>query len=126
MIQNERNAAVYYGQLAAKTARDDHRRYLERICGENLRRQALFQEIFKGRKGSGCAVAETDIYRAARFGDGLRFALNEEAGLLDDLSWLFENSADDKIRWALQGQFNRRISQINMMNAMAAEIGFGQ
>jgi len=119
MIQNERNASVYYGRLAAKSARGDHRNFLERVSAESLRRQTLFQDAFKGRNGADYAVAETEIYEAALFGEGVKYALDEEAGLLEDLIWLWENSADDRLRWAVQGQFNKKVGQINMLSLMA-------
>ncbi|MCL2462794.1 MAG: hypothetical protein FWF44_09025 [Defluviitaleaceae bacterium] len=118
MIQNERNAAVFYVQLARRAGRDDFRSFLEKTSAESLRRQELFQSVFRSRKGADYAVAESDI-RPADFPDGLELALDEECNFLEDLAWLYENAADDKVRWAVQGQVNKKVSQINMMNSMA-------
>jgi len=120
-IQNERNGAIFYANLAQKAHSPESQRYLAKISDNcNARREKLGVSYLQ-QQGEVFSPEQSDIELAATFTEGLQSAIAQEASAINELGRLYEANADPIFGKLLGSQLYSKIADIAILNMLLAK-----
>ena len=115
LIQDERNAQIFYSHLATTATAQATESAISDIAGDCANHAQQFTQLLLNQFGRGFAPVEAEINTGLRFADALSLALVEENRSLRVLAELLEqidNAASEKI---IQRVINKKIVNYNQL-----------
>ena len=116
LIQDERNAAVYYGYLSEIAPTEEHKNTLHIIANGCEGRRGQYQQLLHNMHSRTFEPRESEINTAVSFEQGMRIAVSEERKILEAMADLIDKleSSGSSAR-AVQNMINKRMIQLNWL-----------
>ena len=117
LIQNERNAAVYYQYLSEIAPVNEFKDALQEITRDCENRRGQFSEILKNLNGQEFEPKNTPINTAVEFNQGVDIAFMEERKVLEAMAELIDKfgSSEEKNAYIMQNMLNKRMIRLNWL-----------
>lgn len=120
LIQDERNAHVFYTHLATLSPRSDFSAILNSIADGCSQRMDSCSKLLNGLYERTYAPAETAVNTPVSFDEGVALAVREENKTLRSLADM-QAAADAKAAGTLQQIINRKLVDHNILHFMVTE-----
>lgn len=115
LIQDDRNASVYYQYLSEIAPTDSAKETLQSIAKDNEKRCQKYQHILQGLHNMSFEPQSTDINTTVGFNTGVQIAVSEEGKILEAMAELIDNLADKGSANIMQNLLNRRMIRLNWL-----------
>jgi len=117
-IQNERNGAIFYSNLAKKTRSQEFQNHIAKISGNcNTRREKL-DNLYLRQRGEAFSTDQSAIELSATFTDGLRSAITQETAAIHELTCIHEANTEPAIGKLIDNQIYSKLADIALLNMM--------
>ncbi|MDR3240443.1 MAG: hypothetical protein LBT44_10240 [Clostridiales bacterium] len=125
IMQDERNASVFYQYLSGTARREDYRDFLRKTGTESDRRHQLFNGLYQKWAPTAFQAKDADINTRVSFDDGISLAIVEEGNIIDKMNNIFESATDDKLSRTLFSQICHKIGVLNKLYLMCLNKNIG-
>ena len=119
-IQNERNANVFYQNLAKTTQNEEHKTHLQRISANCAAYQAKLSAMHQAHTGEAFAPRQAEIGSPASLQAGLRLAIAQEASNAAEAAKLYETNETPELLHQLSSYLHQKTLDIAMLTLMLA------
>jgi hypothetical protein len=109
LIQDERNASVFYRFLSGVAPAGEYQETLSHIAGECAARYGRYRQLLQDTDGHDFAPEETVINPSAGYAAGVRFAVAEEHKMLRAMADLLDSGFEGEHARVVQGLFNKKL-----------------
>jgi len=118
LIQDERNAHIFYSSLAKIAPASNVESALADIANDSRLHTTRYSEVLLKQFGHGFEPVETEINTGLEFKDALALALEEENKSLRALTRLLENVANAESEIVIQRVINKKIVNYNQLEML--------
>jgi len=120
LIQNERNGAVFYKNLAALAGTSTQAEILRGIGEGCLERGRSYNSLYRKEREADFEANENPVIGAQTLHQGLSLALREEENATRELIRLYESEPDGETRHVLSAQLYKKISDLGILHRLAS------
>ncbi|MCL2699754.1 MAG: hypothetical protein FWE68_05525, partial [Defluviitaleaceae bacterium] len=121
LMQNERNGAAYYRNLAMIAETGSQADILHGIGEGCMERGRSYNGLYRKHKEADFEAAEAQVMGARTFRRGVFTALAEEDSAIRDLIKIYESAPDGDARHVLSAQLYKKFSDLNTLHRLVAE-----
>ncbi|MCL2405367.1 MAG: hypothetical protein FWC92_07460 [Defluviitaleaceae bacterium] len=120
LIQDERNAHIFYSHLAKSAMGQPIEPALTNIASDSVKHTQKFTHILTSQFNSSFEPAEAEINTGLEIKDALTLALQEENASLRTLAELHESVANTESERVIQRIINKKIANYNQLERLFA------
>jgi rubrerythrin len=124
LIQDERNASVFYGYLSRIAPREDMRPALTGISENAAERMQAYTGLMSVLCGMPFIPEETEINMHLGFTDGIALAIMEENKSLQMLANILDQVHNIENAQTIQRIFNKKMTNRNLLSFMQSNMNY--
>ena len=115
LIQDERNAALYYQYLSGIATSPEHQSTLREMADECEARRSRYHGLMESLHGRAYEPKNTPVNTGIGFNKGMEMAVEEENKMLGVMAQLLDSLAADPAAFALQNLIAKRLIRLNWL-----------
>ncbi|MCL2421652.1 MAG: hypothetical protein FWD03_07335 [Defluviitaleaceae bacterium] len=115
IIQDERNASIFYQHLSGISPSGEFQESLQGIARDCESHTTQLRQLLQKTHGRPFEPKNTPINTTVGFAQGVQMAVNEERKVLDTMAKLIDQLADSSDKYAVQNLLNKRMIRLNWL-----------
>jgi len=116
LIQDERNASLFYAYLSGIAPSEEHKHAIQEISRECENRSRQYNQILQSRHNRSFDAKEPQINMTMSFSQGVQVAITEERKILEAMAALIESLEDAQ---TVQNMLNKRLIKLSFLQSLA-------
>ena len=117
-IQNERNAGIYYKNLADNSPNQYLASKLAKVSENTKKHSDLYNEIYKSYTTTSLEIKDEKISTDITFPEGIRLAITEENDSLNQLNEIYDLIHDEKNLKLLNSMLYKKLGLLSNLHAI--------